>query len=157
MSTELRLRDFDISEDTGFVPSSPSLTCLPEYFSRWEALVRNLPALIRERRIREEVHALPTLEFSGETLTSEREWQRAYVLLTFLAQAYIWVEGERGLPDRVPMQDPGCALEGDCRSFWLDSLYHICFKYFVQLEATGHQWINGWKQPPRCVNIYWDK
>ena len=102
MSTELRLKDFDISEDTGFVPSSPPLTNLPKYFSRWEALARNLPALIRERRIREEVHVLPPLEFSGETLTSEREWQRAYVLLTFLAQAYIWMEGERGLPDRVP-------------------------------------------------------
>ena len=62
----------------------------------------NLPALIRERRIRDEVHVLPPLEFSGETLTSEREWQRAYVLVTFLAQAYMWMEGERGLPDRVP-------------------------------------------------------
>ena len=102
MSTELHLQDFDISEDTGFVPSSPPLTSLPEYFSRWEALVMNLPALIRERRIRDEVHVLPPLEFSGETLTSEREWQRAYVLVTFLAQAYIWMEGERGLPDRVP-------------------------------------------------------
>ena len=102
MSTELRLKDFDISEVTGFVPSSPPLTSLPEYFSRWEALARNLPALIRERRIREEVHVLPPLEFSGQTLISEREWQRAYVLLTFLAQAYIWMEGERGLPDRVP-------------------------------------------------------
>ena len=59
-------------------------------------------ALIRERRIRDEVYVLPQLEFSGETLTSEREWQRAYVLLTFLAQAYIWMEEERGLPDRVP-------------------------------------------------------
>ena len=48
------------------------------------------------------MHVLPPLEFSGETLTSEREWQRAYVLVTFLAQAYIWMEGERGLPDRVP-------------------------------------------------------
>ena len=62
----------------------------------------NLPALIRERRIRDEVHVLPPLEFSGETLTSEREWQRAYVLVTFLAQAYIWMEGERGLPDGGP-------------------------------------------------------
>lgn len=100
--TELQLRNFDISEDTGFVASSPLLTSLPEHFSRWEALAKNLPALIRDRRIREEVHALPSLEFSGETLTSEKEWQRAYVLLTFLAQAYVWVEGERGLPDRVP-------------------------------------------------------
>ena len=34
--TELRLQDFDISEDTGFVPSSPPLTSLPEYFTRWK-------------------------------------------------------------------------------------------------------------------------
>ena len=61
--TELRLQDFDISEDTGFVPSSAPLTSLPEYFTRWEALARNLPALISEGRIREEVHALPPLEF----------------------------------------------------------------------------------------------
>ena len=71
--TELQLRNFDISEDTGFVASSPLLTSLPEHFSRWEALAKNLPALIRDRRIREEVHALPSLEFSGETLTSEKE------------------------------------------------------------------------------------
>ena len=99
---ELRLRDFDISEETGFVPSSPPLACLPEYFSCWEVLARNLPALIRERRIRQAVLELPSLQFSKETLVSEREWQRAYVVLTFLAQAYVWVDGEGGLSDRVP-------------------------------------------------------
>ena len=101
-TVELRLGDFDISEETGFVPPTPPLACLPEYFSRWEALARNLPALIRERRIREAVQELPLLEFNEETLVSESEWRRAYVLLSFLAQAYIWVEGEEGLPDRVP-------------------------------------------------------
>jgi len=99
---ELRLRDFDISEETGFVPSSPPLANLPEYFSRWEDLARNLPTVIRERRVREEVKGLPLLDFSEETLVSESEWRRAYVLLSFLAQAYIWVEGEEGLPDKVP-------------------------------------------------------
>ena len=69
----------------------------------------------RERRIRNEVHVLPPLEFSGETLTSEREWQRAYVLVTFLAQAYIWMEWGEGTPGQSA-QDPGCALEDDCRS-----------------------------------------
>ena len=44
------------------VPSSPTLTSLPEYFTRWEALARKLPALISERRIREGVHALSPLE-----------------------------------------------------------------------------------------------
>ena len=82
-------------------------------------------------------------EFSGETLTSEREWQRAYVLVTFLAQAYIWMEGERGLPDRVPKILAVPWKETADHLGLAPNLYHICFKYFVQLEATGHQWING--------------
>ena len=135
------------------MPSSPLLTSLPEYFSRWEALVKNFPALIRERHIREEVHALPPLEFSGQTLTSEREWQRAYVLLTFLAQAYIWMEGERGLPDRVPkiLAVP-----------WKKTADHLglapCITYasavlYKLLEATRHQWIDGWKQHSRLFTL----
>ena len=54
-------------------------------------------------------------------------------------------------------KDPCSALEGDCKSSWVGSLWHICFNCFVQLEATGHQWIDGWKQPPCCVNVYWDE
>ncbi len=42
------------------------------------------------------------VDFSSRTLVSEAEWRRAYVLLTFLSQAYIWAEGEAGLPDKVP-------------------------------------------------------
>ena len=48
------------------------------------------------------MHQLPTTEFSERTLRSEAEWQRAYVVLSFLSQAYIWAEGEKGLPEKVP-------------------------------------------------------
>ena len=54
-SSALQLSDFDISEKTGFLPPSPPLGSLPECFLRWECLVRELPRLVEERRLREEV------------------------------------------------------------------------------------------------------
>ncbi len=49
-----------------------------------------------------QVHCLPVVEFSDRTLMSEKEWWRAYVLLTIISQAYIWAEGEEGLTEKVP-------------------------------------------------------
>lgn len=42
------------------------------------------------------------VEFSDCTLTTEEEWWRAYVLLTIISQAYIWEEGESGVPEKLP-------------------------------------------------------
>lgn len=99
----LALSDFDISDTTGFISPEPSLDRLPAAcFVSWEDLVSSLPTLVKEKRIRQEVHRLPPTEFSEDTLKSEKEWQRAYVLLCFISQAYIWVDGEAGLPDKVP-------------------------------------------------------
>ena len=97
------MSDFDISEKTGFVPEEPPLSRLSgEAFSQWEDVMGQLPALIESRQLREKVDSLPEAEFSEKTLKSEREWWRAYNLLTFISQGYIWMEGERGLVDRVP-------------------------------------------------------
>ena len=99
----LCLRDYDISEKTGFVPEEPPLSRLsdPE-FSQWEQLMDHLPTLIEKRELREKVDSLPEADFSERTLKTEREWWRAYNLLTFISQGYIWMEGESGLVDRVP-------------------------------------------------------
>ena len=51
----LNLHDFDISEETGFIPAVPPLRKLPEIFLQWEALAENLTSLISQRRIRQEV------------------------------------------------------------------------------------------------------
>ena len=73
-----------------------------------------LPKLIKECKLREEIESLSAAEFSGRTLRTEREWQRAYVVLTFLSQGYIWMEGEKGLVNKIPekLAVPWCAVAG---------------------------------------------
>ena len=100
---KLKLSDFDISEATGFVPSDRPLDRLPaDCFASWEDVVSSLPTLVKEKRIRHAIHRLPMTDFSEATIKSEEEWRRAYVVLCFLSQAYLWVEGEAGLPEKVP-------------------------------------------------------
>lgn len=107
----LNFEDFDISEETGFVPSTPPLDALPGYFKEWDELVAKIPSLVAKRKMREEILKLPVREFSSRTLTSDREWQRAYTVVTFLSQAYIWMDGEDGVPKRLPelLAGPWCA------------------------------------------------
>ncbi len=103
MTQQLKLSDFDISETTGFVATKPPLRKLPgEYFSSWEDTCTKIPALIENKQLRAKIDALPERQFNKETLESEEEWQRAYVLLTFLSQSYIWAEGEAGVIDTLP-------------------------------------------------------
>lgn len=109
----LHLSDYNISERTGFIPELPPLSRLTnQVFSRWEELMDQLPDLIKERKLRDRIDSLPEVEFSEKTLHSDREWQRAYVVLTFLSQGYIWMEGEDGLVNRLPkkLAVPWCSV-----------------------------------------------
>ena len=113
MSQQLKLSDFDISEKTGFVLPNPPLRRLPgEYFSSWEDTCARIPDLIEKKQLRAEIDSLPEKQFNEKTLKSEEEWRRAYVLLTFLSQAYIWAEGEAGIVNIVPkkLAVPWCAV-----------------------------------------------
>ena len=99
----LILQDFQISPETGFLPRTPPLRRLPgEYFAPWEELIASLPELNKTRQLRAAVNDLPERDFTGATLSSEEEWRRAYVLLCFIGQSYIWGEGQAGLVDTVP-------------------------------------------------------
>ena len=109
----IKLEDFDISETSGFMPADPPLERLPaDRFTPWEDLMKDLPSLVREKRIREKILQLPPTEFNDKTLLTEAEWQRAYVVLCYLSQSYIWMEGEAGLPHKVPklLAVPWCAV-----------------------------------------------
>ena len=113
MSQQLKLCDFDISEKTGFVLPNPPLRRLPgEYFSSWEDTCARIPDLLKSKQLRDHVDSLPERQFNEETLKSEEEWCRAYVLLTFLSQAYIWAEGEAGVINTLPkkLAVPWCAV-----------------------------------------------
>ncbi|GAB7359183.1 hypothetical protein MBLNU230_g5250t1 [Neophaeotheca triangularis] len=72
-----------------FLPETPPLQHLTdEYYIAWEDLIGQLPSLIKRRTLRPRVLQLPILSTSH--LSTEEEWRRAYVILTFIAHGYIW-------------------------------------------------------------------
>lgn len=96
------LRDwrYGVSPKYGFLPDVLPLTRLPDpYYNKWEAVVANLQALILSRRLRSVVDRLPVLSTFG--LEDEAEWRRAYMLLCFIAHAYIW--GDDQPEERLPV------------------------------------------------------
>lgn len=97
----VKLSDYDISPETGFLPTQAPAR-LTGCFSQWEGLLDNLPQLIKTKKLRDEVDALPELEFNDSTLKNEEEWRRAYVLLCYLSHGYVWMNGQAGLVNSVP-------------------------------------------------------
>ncbi|KAL5358957.1 Indoleamine 2,3-dioxygenase [Aspergillus floccosus] len=88
--------------DYGFLPQQPTLSQLPDpYYEPWERIVADLPLLIATKHIRSKIEGLAIL--STARLDSEPKQRRAYVMLSFLAQAYIWGGDE-------PKQKLPCAL-----------------------------------------------
>jgi indoleamine 2,3-dioxygenase len=78
-----------VSPITGFLPESPPLERLPDpYYDPWEDTVLDLPQLIASDALKDKLDSLPTL--STTKLDTEEEWRRAYVVLSFLSQGYIW-------------------------------------------------------------------
>ncbi|KAK8131185.1 hypothetical protein PG984_007623 [Apiospora sp. TS-2023a] len=72
----------------GFLPKEAPLKELPPYYASWDALIRRLPQLLRTGALREKGKELEVL--STDELRTEAQWRRAYVILGFLAQAYVW-------------------------------------------------------------------
>ncbi|KAL1902094.1 Indoleamine 2,3-dioxygenase [Ceratocystis pirilliformis] len=83
------VRRYGVSPKNGFLPDALPLTRLPDpYYNKWEAVMANLQALILSRRLRGVIDRLPVLSTIG--LEDEAEWRRAYMMLCFMAHAYIW-------------------------------------------------------------------
>ncbi|KAI0140202.1 Indoleamine 2,3-dioxygenase [Xylariaceae sp. FL1272] len=73
----------------GFLPATQPIIKLPNsYYEPWEQIVELIPHLIKNNRIRSAVDVVPIL--STSKLSSESEWRRAYVILSFLTHSYIW-------------------------------------------------------------------
>ena len=85
----INLEDFGVSPRNGFLPAQLPLRRLPNtYYKSWEQIVCQLHSLLSSNRLRQEVDLLPVL--STSRLEAESEWQRAYLLLSFMTHAYIW-------------------------------------------------------------------
>lgn len=102
------LADYDIDPDTGFMPRWEPLERFEPGFEPWDALAPQVGHLIRNRRIRERLAAMPVLD--AARLASRAERERAITLLCVYANAFVWggAEPARSLP--APVAVPLCAL-----------------------------------------------
>ncbi|KAL1918908.1 uncharacterized protein VTP21DRAFT_2289 [Calcarisporiella thermophila] len=97
-----RLEDYGISPATGFLPEAPPLRRLiSDEFAPWEEALDDLHGLLLTRRVRERIRQLPLLDVTK--LETEREMQRAFLVLCMLGHAYVW-----GDPACVEETLPAC-------------------------------------------------
>lgn len=104
----MTLAHYHVDPVTGFVPPVPLPLRLPDDYALWDTVVPELSAFIRSRRVRDVLHGLPVLEVTGLASAGERE--RALLLLTHFANAYVWGGDEPALRLPAPVAVPLCAL-----------------------------------------------
>ena len=80
------------------------LARLSEPFEPWERISNALPSLIKERKLRKKVQELPFLTVNETSLPTKQHWQRAYAVITYISQGYIWEGGGDDLSDTLPKQ-----------------------------------------------------
>lgn len=78
----------ELSRERGFLPSQDPLTSLPAPFAEWEHAAQTLPKLLASDRLRTVLEDLPP--FPVDAISSDRERERAMVLLSYLGHAYVW-------------------------------------------------------------------
>ena len=86
------LRAFEMSDDRGFLPHWEPIDQLPPWFSAWDEMGRDLPKLLVSDHVRTAIETMPILDFSQ--LESRPERERAMMLLSYFAHAYVWGGGE---------------------------------------------------------------
>jgi indoleamine 2,3-dioxygenase len=80
-------QDLPFDPARGFLDSEDPLRRLPPAFAPWEETAINLPKLLVADRVAAALEALPP--FPVNKLTSDREFERAMVILSFLGHAYV--------------------------------------------------------------------
>lgn len=103
------LEDYHIDEDVGFALPHP-LAELPAAYSPWTLVARNLPKLIENGQLREEVEKIPTLRTDG--LRGHRLQRLAHLALGYITMAYVWNRGDGDIRKALPrnIAVPYCEL-----------------------------------------------
>ena len=116
------LRRYDIT-NKGFIPAKPPLDRLPDPLYRpWEDILSQLPGLLERGELHRSVESLEILSTQG--LRTEDQWRRAYVVLSFLAHAYIW-GGDKASEVRTHDIDHNYSNSNRARSSRQQSRCHI--------------------------------
>src|SRR6476620_1520631 len=77
-----------LSHERGFLPSEDPLCRLPKPFDEWESAASSLPKLFTSDHLRRNLENLPP--FPLDAVSSDRERERAMLLLSYLGHAYVW-------------------------------------------------------------------
>ncbi len=88
-SKQLRLSDFGISVERGFLPDEDPLTVMPLGWEYLDDFGNNLPELIESGKILTQAKLLPIPPDFRFSLLSERELQLAWVRYSFVQSAYV--------------------------------------------------------------------
>ena len=91
----------ELSHERGFLPLEDPLIRLPQPFDDWEGVASTLPKLFASDHLRHTLEGLPP--FPLDAITSDRERERAMLLLSYLGHAYVWggARPARVLPARL--------------------------------------------------------
>ncbi|PVV02191.1 hypothetical protein BB560_003357 [Smittium megazygosporum] len=103
------LSEYDVSEVSAFIPPEPPLTKLSDpYYSPWEDLAYNSSIQDPNFSFRDGIRKLPLL--SLDRLTSYKEFQRAYSLLAYFSNKYVW-----GVHEQPEDELPTCIAVPFCK------------------------------------------
>lgn len=142
------LGEYGISEKTGFMPSVEPSKKLPDYYDEWEAIIAKLPELTASKELRGKVESLTLLEVSEAKLKTEADWWRAYIVTTFIGQAYVWMKQD----DTDVMQSvPACIAIP-----WCEVSKHLDMPPVVTYStACLFNWgLHDPQKPPDSDNMY---
>ncbi len=90
--TTLKLEDYDVSQEYGFLPtSSPASAQLPEAFRQLQQTAALLPKWLTTGKIRRAIASLPEVDAARETL-DELQLRRLMQVYSYLTHAYVWGE-----------------------------------------------------------------
>ena len=88
----VKLSDFGLSEEFGYMQHSEPVATLPPGNEAWDEMGKNLPKYLMGSDFRQRVKDLPA--FKIETLKTDGEIRRAFLILSYIGQAYQWSDNE---------------------------------------------------------------
>jgi len=88
----VKLSDFGLSEEFGYMQHVDPVTTLPPGNEAWDEMGKNLPKYLMGSDFRQRVKDLPA--FKIETLKTDGEIRRAFLILSYIGQAYQWSDNE---------------------------------------------------------------
>ncbi len=91
----VKISDFGITEEFGYLPAYEPAQSLSAGNEEWDQCGKDLPKLLMGTNFRARIRALPS--FNVAALKGEAEIQRAMLVLSYIGQAYQWSESSAAM------------------------------------------------------------